>query len=30
MINIIRNILNVLYVAIAITISAWFLRPPKH
>lgn len=30
MIKRIRKMLNVLYLAIAITISAWFLRPPKH
>lgn len=25
-----KNMINILYLAIAITISAWFLRPPKH
>lgn len=30
MIKRIRKMLNILYLAIAITVSAWFLKPPKH
>jgi len=25
-----KNMINILYLAIVLTLSAWFLKPPKH